>query len=714
MAICDQFIGAENLGKLVDFDGLSPGLTCLAPTRRPAPVITPTGRKRGKVTSERTSDAPRTESAPPIDGGLDRGDQVARTYLRISVGFLALGALLLALAAGRLVYPDALSTVSFLSYGRLAPVAFNLITYGWLTIGLIGAGFFVLPRVSGKRLRLSGLALVGGGLLAAGVLLGSAGVALGGNEGRQYLEFPLWADVVIALGLIAVARVFTATIAQPSNGPLAPAEWYFGTAPVWLLMAHIVGNVPGLTGVNSVLQTTFFRGALFGLWFAAAGIGVVYYLVSSITGRDPRRVTQLTVAGFWSLAAVFALSSGSRLTYTAAPDWIETIAGLFSIALFLPVVIILVDVATALRGVRADSSGPVLRLLVAGGVSLAIIPVVNLGLSIRSSSAVLGLTDWVTAVDLLAVLGAFSFWLFALVHHVFIEPGRGKAHYFVTVTAVVVAVGSLLISGVQAGLTWIAAANSGGNSAGDGFEATVDSVKGLQWVRFVALALFAAAQIWLLVAVRKEHSNAASADVDAAEHGPAPDQGEERDPVGHSEDSVGAGEDDLGGLPIGVPVTLGRLRSGATLIFLGVALFAFGFPALEAEHGRGTALADEIRTYESGSLVDEGRSVYIAEGCWYCHTQEVRGIVTDVRLGPVARAGDYANEAPSSAGVARVGPDLMFAGSRDLTTDWVDSFLDDPRSIRPWSTMPAHDYLGSADRRAVAAYVASLRIFDFE
>jgi cbb3-type cytochrome oxidase subunit 1/mono/diheme cytochrome c family protein len=630
-----------------------------------------------------------------------RDDRVARLHINVALAFLAVGSVLIALAAARLVVPDTLTGVDFLAYGRLLPVAFNLFVYGWLTIGLIGAGYYIIPRVSGKELRRPGAAVAGVVLLTVGFLGGAVGVALGGNEGRQYLESPLWADAVVLLGLLAVVLVFTSTIAQSGDAPLAPSEWFFGSAPIWLLLSHIVGNIPGLTGVNSVLQTTFYRGALFGLWFAAAGVGVVYFLASSLAGRDPRRVTQLSVAGFWSLAFVFALSGGSRLTYTAAPDWVETIGGVFSIALFLPVAIILVDVATTLRGSRSENGGTALRFLVAGAVGFAIVPVVNLALSVRSSSAIVGLTDWVTGLDTLVLFGVFSFWLFGFIHHTSIRSGRGRVHFAVSVVAVLAAVGTMLVSGVQAGLTWVAAANSGQVAAGEGFESTAGAVDGHQWVRFSAFALFALAQLWLLAAARFGSEGQAAAESSAAD--PEPDESADDEAT-----------DDLGGLPAGIPVTLGKLRTGAIGVFVMVAMFAFGFPALEAEHVDGSVLADEVRTYDAKDEVAAGRAVYLAEGCWYCHTQEVRGIVTDIGLGPVALAGDYSKEAPSTAGVIRVGPDLMFAGSRDVTKAWVETFLGDPRTARPWSTMPAHDYLGESDMSAVAAYIAGLRHFEFE
>ena len=660
------------------------------------------------MTSEPTSEAPRAERSPPLDGEADRRDDVARLYLRISLVFLAVASLLFLGAAARLAFPDSFTTVPLLAYGRLAPVAFNLFAYGWLTIGLIAAGYYIVPRVSGIELQHRRLAVAGAGLMTVGFLGGAIGVALGGNEGRQYLEAPLWADAAVILGLLAVVRVFTGTIASSEREhPLAPSEWYFGSAPIWLLLAYLVGNVPGLVGVNSSIQTAFYRGALFGMWFVAAGVGVVYFLVSSMSGADPRRITQLTVAGFWSLPFVFALSAGSRLTYTAAPDWLETIAGVFSIALFLPVAIVLVDLASALAGSRAGRGDTTLRLLVAGAVAFAVVPVVNLALSVRSSSAVVGQTEWVTALDTIALFGVFSLWLFAFVHHVALAPARGFGHYAVSVVAVSVIAGSMLVSGVQAGLTWLASANSGAVSAGEGFEATARAADVHLWVRLVGFAVFALAQVWLLVAVGRNDMDSAAAAVPMDDTGGADGNGED----GEVSESAEASDSARGGLPDGVPVPIGKLRAGTVGIFAMVALFAFVLPLFEAGHRDPTALADSVRSYDDDVLA-QGRLVYLAEGCWYCHTQEVRGIVTDVGLGSVAQPGDYANEAPTTAGIVRLGPDLMFAGSRDINAFWVETFLANPRAVRPWSTMPAHDYLGDGDVRALAAYIAGLRLIE--
>jgi hypothetical protein len=176
-------------------------------------------------------------------------------------------------------------------------------------------------------------------------------------------------------------------------------------------------------------------------------------------------------------------------------------------------------------------------------------------------------------------------------------------------------------------------------------------------------------------------------------------------------------------------------------------LFALVLPAVQTDLREATRRGDDFRSYDgtdvhfsfdltdalgadvtigvtlSGGAVAAGRRVYLAEGCFYCHSQEVRGIVTDVGLGPVSLAGDYANEVPSARGVERLGPDLMYFGFRTFEAllvpaeaadpvgriDALAERLSSPRTEVEWSIMPDYSYLSFAERQALATYLLSLQ-----
>ena len=109
-----------------------------------------------------------------------------------------------------------------------------------------------------------------------------------------------------------------------------------------------------------------------------------------------------------------------------------------------------------------------------------------------------------------------------------------------------------------------------------------------------------------------------------------------------------------------------------------------------------------------------GRAVYIANGCIYCHSQQIRdpAFTTDVNRGWGSRATvpeDYAYDRPHLLGTMRTGPDLMNIGARQPSAQWHLGHLYQPRAYVPGSIMPAYPYLFDAvDKAAPGDTVVAL------
>jgi cytochrome c oxidase cbb3-type subunit 2 len=88
-----------------------------------------------------------------------------------------------------------------------------------------------------------------------------------------------------------------------------------------------------------------------------------------------------------------------------------------------------------------------------------------------------------------------------------------------------------------------------------------------------------------------------------------------------------------------------------------------------------------------------GREIYVAEGCSYCHTQQVRPLKQDLVFGRPSIAGDYAYATPELLGSERNGPDLSNIGSRQPSDVWQYIHLYEPRSLVSNSIMPAYPWL---------------------
>ena len=97
-----------------------------------------------------------------------------------------------------------------------------------------------------------------------------------------------------------------------------------------------------------------------------------------------------------------------------------------------------------------------------------------------------------------------------------------------------------------------------------------------------------------------------------------------------------------------------------------------------------------------------GKSVYVAEGCVGCHSQQVRNIEMDKVFG--SRPGmpaDYAilkrmnvwQNTSTVMGTERTGPDLTNIAERQSSKDWHLMHLFNPRSVVAQSIMPSYEWL---------------------
>lgn len=168
---------------------------------------------------------------------------------------------------------------------------------------------------------------------------------------------------------------------------------------------------------------------------------------------------------------------------------------------------------------------------------------------------------------------------------------------------------------------------------------------------------------------------------------------------------------------------------GALLTFssswLGLVLYPFWqlngekpFPdpdriADQAMVASGSVKGDVVYPQRPTGRARAGARVYQANGCLYCHTQQVRserfgnwwegGVVrtgADIKRGWGTRrtvSRDYLYDNPVLLGTMRTGPDLATVGPR-YAAKWQHAHLFNPRALNPWSIMPSFAFLYTRER----------------
>lgn len=100
------------------------------------------------------------------------------------------------------------------------------------------------------------------------------------------------------------------------------------------------------------------------------------------------------------------------------------------------------------------------------------------------------------------------------------------------------------------------------------------------------------------------------------------------------------------------------------------------------------------RPYTPLELV--GFAIYKREGCYACHSQQIRSLRDEVeRYGPPSIAAESMYDYPFMWGSKRTGPDLARVGEK-YSDDWHAQHLYNPRSVVPQSIMPGYSFMSNS------------------
>ena len=104
-----------------------------------------------------------------------------------------------------------------------------------------------------------------------------------------------------------------------------------------------------------------------------------------------------------------------------------------------------------------------------------------------------------------------------------------------------------------------------------------------------------------------------------------------------------------------------------------------------------------VRPYSPLEL--RGRDIYVREGCYTCHSQQVRALRDEVeRYGHYSLAAESMYDHPFQWGSKRLGPDLARVGGK-YSNDWHYGHLTNPQALVPESLMPRYAFLAETPLR---------------
>ena len=429
-------------------------------------------------------------------------DSAARRHLVAAVIFLVVAGFFTLILFVKLAYPTFLERQAFTTYGRLRPIALSTTVLGFLTLMHLAAIYYLVPRLTGGRLWNERLANLGLWLVVGVNVAAVVALAAGYSEGREWLELPWWLDIAVVAMLGVPTAVVTRTMRDRTEEGLFVSLWYFLAGLYWMTALLVVGAIPNLYGAASQIQSSFFVSGATELWLVGIGIGTAYYLVPKITD-NPLFNRRLALIGFWTLAFAGGWVGQSRLIYGPGPDWMETTASVFSLALVVAALAVVTNLVGTMRGkwsMVRDSA--VLRFTLIGALLYLLVAILRFVQSLPSVAAIIGLTSFADGTLMLTLFGLTSLWAAGFAYHALPRLiGRQvysdwltALHLRATLVGAGLLAGLLWLAGLVSGYSWAAGALTGSYVAVDtGFTNTLDQVRlTYSLAGWAALILFAA------------------------------------------------------------------------------------------------------------------------------------------------------------------------------------------------------------------------------
>src|SRR5690554_330595 len=384
-------------------------------------------------------------------------------YLGASAFWLLFGTLVGQYVGMKFVWPE-IDSVSWLSFGKLRPVHTNAVFWGWASMAMIGLSFFVITRTSNTRLYSYKLAWISWCFINISVLLGSislmAGINNGGGEYREYI-WPFF--IFFAAALIITFYNFYKTVAQRKVREIYVSNWYILGGMAWTITLATIGYLPFFQeGLGETVIQGYYMHMGVGMWFMTTTLGLIYYYLPTSLNK-PIYSYSLGVLAYWTQMLFYTLIGTHHFIFSPLPWWLQSIAIIFSVGMFIPVVAGTTNFLMTMRGSWSEiSKSYILPFFLVGVIFYFVGSTQGSLQAFRLTNFVWHFTDFNVAHSHMTMYGIICFILWACIYAILPKiTGKEPKQFFVGVHFWLAFIGlfaymiSMMTGGTLKGLSWI-------------------------------------------------------------------------------------------------------------------------------------------------------------------------------------------------------------------------------------------------------------------
>ncbi len=643
--------------------------------------------------------APRVSAAT-----LDRfsyDDDIVRKFLFATLIWGVVGMAVGLLIALQLANPFFNFNTQYLAFGRLRPLHTNAVIFAFAGNAFFTGCYYSTQRLLKARMYSDALSRFHFWGWQAIIVSAALTLPFGFTQAKEYAELEWPIDIAIAVVWVAFAVNFFGTLIKRRERHIYVALWFYIASIVTVAILHIFNNlsVPaGLfksysiyAGVQDAFMQWWYGHNAVAFFLTTPFLGLMYYFMPK-AAEGPVFSYKLSILHFWSLVFMYIWAGPHHLHYTALPEWASTVGMLFSVMLWAPSWGGMINGLLTLRGAwHKVAQDPILKFFVVGITAYGMATFEGPMLSIKSVNALSHYTDWIIAHVHTGALGWNGFMTFGMVYwllpRLFQTPVYSKRamelHFWIASVGIVLYVVAIYSAGVTQGLMWRAFDETGRLQYPD-FVETVLKLMPMYWMRVVGGTFYITGMVIFGWNIFKTWATRPTVyDVPVIEAAPLAPRYVEPHPVSPVSTLWGRFNQ----------VQWHRAWERAPMLFTALTILAVIVASL-FEILPTFLIKSNVPTIASVKpytpLELAGRDVYIAEGCFNCHSQMVRPFRYETeRFGEYSKPGESVYEHPFLWGSRRIGPDLAREGGK-YPNLWHVRHFENPRAVTAKSIMPAY------------------------
>ncbi len=615
-------------------------------------------------------------------------DKIVRMFLIATMVWAGTAFLVGLLAALQMAFWQLNFNLEWLTFSRIRPLHTNAAIFAFAGNAIFAGIYHSSQRLLKTRMWSDKISRIHFWGWQSIILAAAVTLPLGFSQSKEYAELEWPIDLMITVVWVIFGINFFATLAKRREKHIYVSIWFYIATILTVGLLHVVNSIeipvsflqsyPVYAGIQDALVQWWYGHNAVAFFLTTPFLGLMYYYIPKAAGR-PIYSYRLSIVHFWSLVFIYIWAGPHHLLNTSLPEWAQTLGMVFSLMLWAPSWGGMINGLLTLRGAwHLLREEPIIKFLIAAVTFYGMSTFEGPLLSIKSVSLLAHYTDWIIGHVHSGALGWNGLLTFGMVYYILPKLLQTEMyskklmnyHFWVALIGVLTYYISMVSAGITQGLMWKEIGENGYPVYE--FVETVMNIMPLYYVRAFGGLLYIAGYLIMVYNVIKTFQKApknveektyqAYALVPTSSEGEAPHRRLE-----------------------------GMAGLFSVLAFLAVLVGSVIeiVPTLSIHK----YVPQDVKTLPFTALEQEGRDIYVKEGCYVCHSQQILKHESDyARYGAASTIAESMYDHPFQWGSKRTGPDLARVGKK-YDHMWHYSHMIDPRSMVDKSIMPPYPWL---------------------